>query len=146
MIESAIIFSVTCICTFVLLRQRARIRELENAVETARLNIFWTEIALRRANNELSRLRSETFRASANWRAERAHEQYRRAYAEAQARAHRDWRDVLGFPESERPSRHAINKRYRELAKKHHPDAGGDATKMAKLNTARKQALSEVPA
>ncbi|WP_236587017.1 J domain-containing protein [Nitratiruptor sp. YY09-18] len=42
--------------------------------------------------------------------------------------------DVLGLPPM--VSWHEINERYRTLAKKHHPDSGGDTQEMAKINWA----------
>lgn len=56
------------------------------------------------------------------------------------------WRDVLGFEPDERVAADEIDDRYRELARKHHPDRGGDHETMARLNTARTEALQEVGA
>lgn len=58
----------------------------------------------------------------------------------------RTWRDVLGFPPSSKPAHAEVDARYRALAKKHHPDAGGSAEAMAELNTARDEALREIGA
>lgn len=43
-------------------------------------------------------------------------------------------------------SRQAIEDRYRALAREHHPDRGGDAQLMARINTARDEALREIGA
>jgi DnaJ-domain-containing protein 1 len=46
----------------------------------------------------------------------------------------RPWWDVLGVDEN--ASRETVEDRWRALAKKHHPDAGGDAARMAEINAA----------
>jgi len=40
----------------------------------------------------------------------------------------------LGFQVGEMVELSSVKKRYRELAKQHHPDRGGDAEKMARIN------------
>lgn len=56
--------------------------------------------------------------------------------------AKRSWRDVLMFgPAMLPPNRDMVEKRYRELAKERHPDAGGNAEAMAELNQARDEAF-----
>jgi hypothetical protein len=65
----------------------------------------------------------------------------------APASAARSWREVFGFQPTATtagtpPS--LIEARYRELAKKAHPDVGGSAEAMAELNRARDEALREV--
>lgn len=56
--------------------------------------------------------------------------------------APRTWRDVFGTGVT---SRAQLNDIYRRLASAHHPDRGGDPTKMAELNRARDEALKELP-
>lgn len=54
------------------------------------------------------------------------------------------WRAVLAFHSEERPSPEQIQSRFREFAKRLHPDLeGGDAARMAELNVAREEALKE---
>ena len=53
------------------------------------------------------------------------------------------WRDVLHLAPG-LVTVPMIEAAYRELARKHHPDAGGDAEAMAALNTARDTALAEL--
>jgi len=48
---------------------------------------------------------------------------------------------TLGLPDSH-ATREQIEDAYRRLAMKHHPDRGGDATEMARINTARDMLLS----
>lgn len=48
---------------------------------------------------------------------------------------------TLGLPDSHQ-SREQIEEAYRRLAMKHHPDRGGDANEMARINTARDMLLS----
>lgn len=56
----------------------------------------------------------------------------------------RSWQEVFGFTGS-RYAAHAIEAKYRELAKSRHPDApGGSHEAMAELNRAREEALREV--
>jgi hypothetical protein len=50
----------------------------------------------------------------------------------AQGRA----RAVMGFSKDAELTEEVLKRRYRELAFKHHPDRGGSADKMAKLNEA----------
>lgn len=53
----------------------------------------------------------------------------------------------LGTPSDEgAPSTDDIERAYRELARKYHPDVGGSTQQMAELNAAREQALLEVTA
>ncbi|MCO5085105.1 MAG: J domain-containing protein [Rhizobiaceae bacterium] len=59
--------------------------------------------------------------------------------------AKKSWREVLLFgPGMLRPNRDMVEKRYRELAKERHPDAGGSAEAMAELNAAKAEALKEI--
>lgn len=55
----------------------------------------------------------------------------------------RPWQDVLGTMDAP-VNRDWILARYRMLASQHHPDRGGDASKMAELNAARDEALKEI--
>jgi DnaJ-like protein len=52
-----------------------------------------------------------------------------------------DWWIVLGIPASSGPEE--IDRAYKALARKHHPDVGGDPSQMARLNQARDLALQE---
>lgn len=66
-----------------------------------------------------------------------------RAYVALAAPGRRSWRDILGLNGQVLPA--DIDKRWRELAAKHHPDKkGGSAEMMAEINAARDQALAEV--
>lgn len=60
--------------------------------------------------------------------------------------AHRmkPWREVLGL--NEKATRSAVTDAYRELARIHHPDRGGDQTRMSEINTAVSQAMDELDA
>lgn len=51
-----------------------------------------------------------------------------------------DWRLDLMFPPGAKPSLEEIEARYRELAKRYHPDAGGDAEKFNAITAAREAA------
>lgn len=53
-----------------------------------------------------------------------------------------DWRSVFAL--SGTPPWEAVEVRYRELAREHHPDRGGDPAVMAKLNAARDAARLEI--
>ncbi len=50
---------------------------------------------------------------------------------------------TLGLDTS-RPTREQVEDAFRRLAMKHHPDRGGDASEMARINAARDQLLSSV--
>jgi hypothetical protein len=66
------------------------------------------------------------------------------AFAALPSGRHRHWSEVLGV--SRDAGREAIDKAYRALVRKLHPDVGGNADDMAELNVAYDQAKSEVPA
>ncbi|MBK1883682.1 J domain-containing protein [Luteolibacter pohnpeiensis] len=51
----------------------------------------------------------------------------------------RPWWEVLGMNGTE--SKEAIKERYRELAKRHHPDIGGNPDQFAEINTAYQEAI-----
>lgn len=56
-----------------------------------------------------------------------------------------NWRAVLGFEASmNHITREQVIARHRDLARNHHPDAGGDPETMARLNAARDTALAEL--
>jgi hypothetical protein len=55
--------------------------------------------------------------------------------------AARDWQIVLELSGLLQPKREDIEKAYRRLASKHHPDKGGSAERMAEINRARDEAL-----
>lgn len=46
-------------------------------------------------------------------------------------------KETLGFPPSSDPNSQEINKAYRDLAFRNHPDRGGDPTKMVEINVAK---------
>ena len=54
------------------------------------------------------------------------------------------WREVLKLGNDSRIDSTMIDRAYRDLAKRAHPDAGGSAERMAELNNARDTALSEI--
>ena len=51
------------------------------------------------------------------------------------------WWDVLGL--DPRSGAEAISERYRELARRHHPDRGGDPRAMVEINVAYQEALQQ---
>lgn len=60
------------------------------------------------------------------------------------APAKKSWRAILGFHETQLPTKAEINRAWKDLAKATHPDAGGSEERMAELNTARMEALAEI--
>ena len=58
--------------------------------------------------------------------------------------APRSWREVLEIPHGVIVPSGKVEARYRDLAKKRHPDAGGTVEAMAELNRARREALEDV--
>ncbi|RAI30367.1 J domain-containing protein [Rhodoplanes serenus] len=54
------------------------------------------------------------------------------------------WRAVLDFAADARLTASDVEARYRHLAKRRHPDAGGSAEAMAELNAARDEALRAI--
>jgi len=61
-------------------------------------------------------------------------------FAALPAPGKRPWWEVLGLTGTENLA--AIKARFRELAKIHHPDAGGTADRFAEINNAYQQAIS----
>lgn len=55
------------------------------------------------------------------------------------------WCETLGVPRGT-VDLALVRKRYRELAKQHHPDVGGSHQKMQEVNEAYRRALAEIPA
>jgi DnaJ domain len=55
----------------------------------------------------------------------------------------RDWTTVLGLERSSVTLK-IVRDRYRELAKRHHPDAGGDHATMVEINEAIREAYAEL--
>jgi hypothetical protein len=60
--------------------------------------------------------------------------------------APKSWRDVLEIDEAARVTADDVDRRYRDLAKQRHPDAGGNAAAMVELNQARADARRELGA
>jgi hypothetical protein len=56
----------------------------------------------------------------------------------------RDWQVVLELQGLLRPTETDVQKAYRRLAAKHHPDRGGKVGAMSEINAARDEALQEV--
>lgn len=55
-----------------------------------------------------------------------------------------DWRGVLGFGFSDRPTLSDVRKRYQEQCRTHHPDRGGKHEDMIKINAAWDAAQKEL--
>jgi hypothetical protein len=56
-----------------------------------------------------------------------------------------DWRAVLGFAETDRPSREEVDAAFRKKARIYHPDAGnGDISKFHEITWAKQQAYAEM--
>ena len=56
------------------------------------------------------------------------------------------WREVLGIPPQTACTVAYVMDQYRDLARKHHPDAGGSEAMMAEINAARDAARKELVA
>lgn len=56
----------------------------------------------------------------------------------------RSWREVFGYHGTQMPTTAELNRTWRDLAAKRHPDAGGSNEQMAELNAARTEALREI--
>lgn len=57
-----------------------------------------------------------------------------------------EWRRTFGFGASDTVTKEKLSAAFREKAMKSHPDKGGNDVDMAKLNSLRQQALSEIGA
>ncbi|WP_105436373.1 J domain-containing protein [Neorhizobium tomejilense] len=56
----------------------------------------------------------------------------------------RSWREVFGYHDTQMPTATELNRTWRDLAGKRHPDAGGSHDLMSELNEARAAALREI--
>jgi hypothetical protein len=54
------------------------------------------------------------------------------------------WREVLGFRKDANPKSDDVEHAFRQLARKHHPDTGGDAGQFAEISSAIAQAREEL--
>lgn len=54
------------------------------------------------------------------------------------------WREVLGLQPATSQTRADIEAAHRKLAMDHHPDRGGDSSRMAEINDAKARALAEI--
>lgn len=62
------------------------------------------------------------------------------------AKASQPWREVLGFGPGMSVSREYIESQFRSLARRHHPDQGGDREQFELIVKARTDALNEISA
>jgi hypothetical protein len=69
-----------------------------------------------------------------------------RGFAALPEKASEPWRQVLGISIEESVNAELVERKFRELCRVHHPDAGGDADKFQQLLSAREQARKEVAA
>lgn len=58
--------------------------------------------------------------------------------------ATKHWREIIGVPPGVAVTREIVEQKYRERAKRAHPDAGGSEEQMAELNAAIAQARKEI--
>jgi hypothetical protein len=65
-------------------------------------------------------------------------------FAALPEKASQPWREVLGIPSAVIASEDVIETRFRELARVHHPDRGGNAEKFHEIVQARDAARLEV--
>ena len=57
-----------------------------------------------------------------------------------------DARGILGLPKGVELTTKAISDAYKSLARKHHPDAGGDASKFQRITEAKDRLMLTVAA
>jgi hypothetical protein len=108
----------------------------------------WTEGQERRRQEEQrrreeeERLREEEQRRRLEEEWRRAEEQWRRIFEELLGHSSElPWYEVLGLSPS--ATKDEIKRRYRELAKKHHPDRGGDEKQFVLLDKAYDDAMKQ---
>lgn len=65
-------------------------------------------------------------------------------FAALPEKASQGWRSYFGFREDQKVTPNDVESAFRELAKKHHPDRGGDPDKFQELLTARDNAKLDV--
>jgi len=86
----------------------------------------------------------DAMRGIERWGASDMMERAFRGFKALPEQASQPWRDVLGISHEVKPTPALISERFRELAKQHHPDLGGDADKLNEVVQARDLALKEL--
>jgi DnaJ-domain-containing protein 1 len=119
-----------------LLMQRQRISEMKKHLEQEEANLatMLSPDALRRLADKKEQAAHEYRRREQEWqeRKERERQRFARQVAEQEALPY----TVLGLTPG--ASEHEIKTRYRELAKQHHPDSGGDSARFREITAAYK--------
>lgn len=116
-------------------------RDVENAVRSTMEGLFGKRMSEAEMAELLARARAAArggSPGSSSGPSSDARSQARdREHAEAEKARQVSWaRRTLGFTAREPLDGDTIKKRFRELARKHHPDVGGDVRKMADINRA----------
>jgi hypothetical protein len=86
----------------------------------------------------------DAMRGIERWGASDMMERAFRGFKALTAQASQPWRDVLGISHEIQATPQLVSERFRELAKRHHPDLGGDADKLNEVVQARDLALKEL--
>lgn len=117
-------------------------RDVENAVRSTMEGLFGKRMTEAEVADLLARARAAASGrgspGSSSGPSSDARSQARdREHAEAEKARQVSWaRRTLGFTAREPLDGDMIKRRFRELARKHHPDVGGDVRKMADINRA----------
>lgn len=127
----------------ILTGRRPSQRSVEDAIRDFTQNVFGKRMSKAELDELLSRARAAATGATAGSSQSsssssdaRSSERDRERSEVEKARLVSKARRTLGFTATEPLTRDGVKKRYRELARKHHPDMGGSTAKMAELNRA----------
>lgn len=121
-------------------------RSVEDAIRDVTENVFGKRMSKEQIDELLSRARAAATGAGAGGSSSQsssdssgARSSTRKEQERSEAEKAREIsraRRILGFTAMEPLTVDTVKKRYRELARKHHPDMGGSTAKMAELNRA----------
>lgn len=101
----------------------------------------WTDVA---GNLRAIARTIEAMRGMERWGAKHMIRAMFQGFTAIRGPAPMPWREVLGLPLSARADLEAVRARWRDLARTHHPDAGGDSAAMAEINAAFDRARKEI--
>lgn len=88
----------------------------------------------------------EAIRGIERWGASDMMERAFRGFTALPEHASQNWRYHLGFGEDQHVTATEVDSAFRELAKKHHPDVGGNAETFQQIVSAREQARKDLGA
>lgn len=86
----------------------------------------------------------EAMRGMERWGAKHMIKAMFQGFAAIRGPVERPWTEVLGFAPNASVNRQMVEEKRRELARRHHPDVGGDPVFMSEINAAADRALADL--